>query len=116
MSNLAKLVKEITSASVLTIGRNKMHTEDVCGVVLTLRDFDFVTYTDDNGKAVNYPIVIFDEMPEGFYCGGKALNDICTAIEANGLHNDLKENGLKIMLTVSQTRNNKPFVTVSVME
>ena len=116
MSSLAQLVKEITSASPLTIGRNKMQTPDVCGVVLTLRDFDFMQYTDDGGRAVNYPIVIFDEMPEGYYCGGKALNDICIAIDANGLHNDLKANGLKIMLTVTQTRNNKPFVSVAVME
>lgn len=117
MNNLAKLVKEITSTSILTVGRTKVDTNDIVGVELTMRDFDFVEYVDKTAdKTVIYPVVIFDEMPESYYCGGKSLSDICTAIDANGLHDELKTNGLKVMLGVTKTKANQPFVTVTVME
>ena len=117
LSNLARLVKEITSTSLLTVGRTKIDTPDVTGIELTLRDFDFVEYVDKTAeKTVIYPVVIFDELPESYYCGGKSLSDICTAIESNGLHDELKTNGLKIMLGVTKTKANQPFVTVTVIE
>lgn len=117
MSNLARLVKEITSTSILTVGRVKIDTSEVVGVELTMRDFDFVTYEDTKEKKeVVYPVVIFDELPESYYCGGKALSDICTAIDANGLHDELKTNGLRVMLGVTKTKANQPFVTVTVIE
>lgn len=117
MSNLARLVKEITSTSILTLGRVKIDTPDVLGIELTLRDFDFVEYVDSREqKTVNYPVVVFDELPESYYCGGKALADICTAIEANGLHDELRTNGLRVMLGSTKTKANQPFVTVTVIE
>lgn len=117
LSNLARLVKEITSTSVLTVGRVKIDTPDILGVELTIRDFDFVEYVDTStSKPVVYPVVIFDELPESYYCGGKALSDICTAIDANGLHDELKTNGLKVMFGQTKTKSGQPFVTVTVIE
>lgn len=117
MGNLVKLVKEITSTSILTVGRTKVDTSDIIGIELTIRDFDFVEYVDKStSTTVIYPVIIFDEMPESYYCGGQSLSEICTAIDANGLHDELKTNGLKVMLGITKTKANQPFVTVTVME
>lgn len=112
MSNLTNFVKGLTSGSRLMQGREKVVTDDVVGIALTMRDFEMLTGND--GK--KFPVIIFDEMPEKYYTGGKVLTEICEGIENGGFHDELAQDGLKIMLGVKLTKAHKPCVIVTVLD
>ena len=118
ISRLKAIATEVSGTSPLTIGRNKMTTEQVCGYdKLTLRDFDFINYTDKStGEAVSYPVLIFDEIDDGFYCGGMALSDLCNAIkEDEELYEALKADGLPMTFTSTRTKSGNTYVNFSVL-
>lgn len=115
---LKALAAEVSGTSPLTVGRNKMTTAQICSYdELTLRDFDFINYVDKStGENVSYPVLIFDEITDGFYCGGMALNDLCTAIKEDAeLYEELKKDGLKMSFTETRTKNNQTYVNFVVL-
>lgn len=111
MSKLTEFAKGMVGGCRLMENREKVNTDDVVGVELTMRDFEMLT--GDNGK---FPVIIFDEMPDKFYMGGKVLSEICNGIDANGLHESLVAEGLRIVLTVKLTKAHKPCVSVKVLD
>lgn len=118
ISRLKVIATEVSGTSPLTIGRNKMTTEQICAYDrLTLRDFDFINYTDKTtGEAVSYPVLIFDEVDDGFYCGGMALSDLCNAIkEDEELYNALKAEGLPMSFTSTRTKGGNTYVNFIVL-
>lgn len=115
---LKALAAEVSGTSPLTVGRNKMTTAQICSYnELTLRDFDFINYVDKStGENISYPVLIFDELTDGFYCGGMALNDLCTAIKEDAeLYDELKKDGLKMSFTETRTKNNQTYVNFVVL-
>lgn len=115
---LKALAAEVSGTSPLTVGRNKMTTAQICSYdELTLRDFDFINYVDKStGESISYPVLIFDELTDGFYCGGMALNDLCTAIKEDAeLYDELKRDGLKMSFTETRTKNNQTYVNFVVL-
>lgn len=115
---LKALAAEVSGTSPLTVGRNKMTTAQICSFdELTLRDFDFISYVDKStGENISYPVLIFDELSDGFYCGGMALNDLCTAIkEDEELYSELKKDGLKMSFTETRTKSNQTYVNFVVL-
>lgn len=115
---LKALAAEVSGTSPLTVGRNKMTTAQICSFdELTLRDFDFINYVDKStGEQISYPVLIFDELTDGFYCGGMALNDLCSAIKEDAeLYDELKNNGLKMSFTETKTKNNQTYVNFVVL-
>lgn len=115
---LKALAAEVSGTSPLTVGRNKMTTAQICSFdELTLRDFDFISYVDKStSENISYPVLIFDELPDGFYCGGMALNDLCTAIkEDEELYSELKKDGLKMSFTETRTKSNQTYVNFVVL-
>lgn len=115
---LKALAAEVSGTSPLTVGRNKMTTAQICSYnELTLRDFDFINYIDKStGENISYPVLIFDELVDGFYCGGMALNDLCTAIKEDAeLYEELKKDGLKMSFTETKTKNNQTYVNFVVL-
>ena len=115
---LKALAAEVSGTSPLTTGRNKVDTNTICSYdSLTLRDFDFISYVDKTtGESINYPVLIFDEIDDGFYCGGMALSDLCNAIKDDTeLYNELKTTGLKMSFTATTTKTNKTYVNFVVL-
>ena len=115
---LKALAAEVSGTSPLTVGRNKMTTAQICSYnELTLRDFDFINYVDKStGENISYPVLLFDEIPDGFYCGGMALNDLCRAIKEDAeLYDELKKDGLKMSFTETRTKNNQTYVNFVVL-
>lgn len=118
LSRLKAKATEVSGTSPLTIGREKMTTEQVCSLDrLTLRDFDFISYVDKStGENVKYPVLIFDEVDDGFYCGGMAMADLCNAIkEDEELYTALKEEGLPMSFTSTRTKNGNTYVNFTVL-
>lgn len=114
-SGLSALIREVTGASRLTLGRNQMRTDAVTDQPLTLRDFDIVGYMDGD-KEVSYAVCIFDEFPEGYYNAGAQLTEVCASIEAAGLAEQLRETGYKLALKSKTTKNGQSFTVVIPME
>lgn len=115
---LKALAAEVSGTSPLTTGRNKVDTNTICSYdSLTLRDFDFISYVDKTtGESINYPVLIFDEIDDGFYCGGMALSDLCNAIKDDAeLYDELKTTGLKMSFTATTTKTNKTYVNFVVL-
>lgn len=114
-SGLSALIREVTGASRLTLGRNQMTTDAVTDQPLTLRDFDIVGYMDGD-KEVSYAVCIFDEFPEGYYNAGAQLTEVCASIEAAGLSEQLRETGYKLALKSKTTKKGQSFTVVIPME
>lgn len=117
-SRLKALAAEVSGTSPLTTGRNKMDTKTICSYdSLTLRDFDFISYVDKTtGESIKYPVLIFDEVEDGFYCGGMALSDLCNAIKDDAeLYNELKTTGLKMSFSATKTKSNNTYVNFTVL-
>lgn len=118
LSRLKNLATEVSGTSPLTIGRNKLTTEQVCSHdKLTLRDFDFINYVDKStGENVSYPVLIFDEIEDGFYCGGMAMSDLCNAIKEDAeLYDGLKNEGLPMSFTSTRTKNGNTYVNFTIL-
>lgn len=115
---LRALAAEVSGTSPLTTGRNKVDTNTIVSYPsLTLRDFDFISYVDKStGEQINYPVLIFDEIPDGFYCGGMALSDLCKAVKDDEeLYNELKTTGLKMSFSATKTKSNNTYVNFTVL-
>lgn len=116
-AQLKDFVKAITTTgSPLMNGRTKVTTPEIVGQPLTMRDFDFNEFTDEAGESKTYPVIIFDEIPNRFYCGGKQFTDICRGLEANGLKDMLNADGLRIVVTMKRTKRGQQFAAVSVID
>lgn len=119
ISKLKRVAAEVSGSSPLTIGKEKMTTEQICSYPrLTVRDFDWISYPDSKtGELVTYPVLIFDEVPDGFYCGGMALSNLCTAIKADDdLYNELKESGLPMKFEATRTKGGNTYVNFTVLD
>lgn len=115
---LRALAADVSGTSPLTIGRNKVETKTICSHdILTMKDFDFINYIDKiTGEEVHYPVIIFEEIEDGFYCGGMALADLCNAIKEDPeLYEQLKKEGLKMKFTETRTKSNNTYVNFVVM-
>jgi hypothetical protein len=115
---LKALAAEVSGTSPLTTGRNKVDTNAIVSYPeLTLRDFDFISYVDKTtGEQIKYPVLIFDEIPDGFYCGGMALSDLCNAIKDDPeLYEELKTAGLKMSFSATKTKSNNTYVNFTVL-
>lgn len=117
-SRLKQLASEVSGSSPLCIGRTKMTTEEVCAFPeVTLRDYDWISYHDkETDEDVKYPVVIFDEADTGFYCGGQALSDLLTAVDADEeLKNELRNEGLRLSFAATTTKSKKTYVNFTVL-
>ena len=115
---IKKIAVEVSGQSELCIGRNKIDTKTICSFdSLTLREFDFINYDDKStGEHVSYPVLIFDEIDDGFYCGGMAMSDLCNAIKEDPeLYDGLKDEGLPMSFTSTRTKNGNTYVNFTIL-
>ena len=103
--------------------RSKLSTDDVIqGSInfgfLTIIQFDVKT----SRQGVRYSVVNFSEYSDSYYCGGKALTNICDQwieayqgdiVQANL---DLKESGgCKVKIEKVRTSKGNPFVKFTII-
>lgn len=114
--NLINLALQATGSSPLMVGRNPITTGTIASMgTLTLRDYDWLRAID-NGIEKRYPIVIFDEIEDGYYSGGTQLYNLCKALDDASAKEELNETGLKLKFEESTTKDGKrSFTRVTVM-
>ena len=103
--------------------RTKMSTDDV---IQGTNDYNYLTIIQFDVKTsrqgVRYSVVNFAEYTDQYYCGGKALTNICDQwieayegdiVQANL---DLKEaGGCKVKFDKVRTSKGNPFVKVTII-
>lgn len=119
MINLKKLALEATGGSELMEGRTPIDTNAVVNYckndVLTIYAFDWLEAMNKQTKELQqYPIVLFKELEENYYAGGKQLNDLCRAIQSAGAESQLAEEGLPVKFEMIKTSDGNNFVKVTV--
>lgn len=123
MNKFVKAAHDTFSLSPLCTGRKKLSTIEVIDRPLTIVAFDFATI-HDRGEEKNFPIILFSEIEDGYYCGGKLLYNLCQVWAGSGEDGDLETvndelreaGGVKIKLTNSKTRDGNNLVTVEVLD
>ena len=109
MSSFSQFMSSGTSLDLE--GREQIKTKDLLDIRVTVEDYSLIKGA--HGKTA---IVVFKEMPNGFYFAGKALTGILSEIETAGKHEDLKKEGMKIILYTSKRRNGEDFAAVKEWE
>lgn len=120
MGKLQEIARNVAGNCKLEVGREKIETDEILGKELTIRDFEYVEYTDKTtGELISYYVVIFEELPNNFYRAGAQLSEICYTIatneEAEKLIDEIHEWGLVVVLEKVKTKDNNNFTKVTVM-
>lgn len=118
LAAIKQLATQVSGQSPLCIGRTKVDTKTICSYdKLTLIDFDFIAYDDKStGEHVEYPVLIFAEIEDGFYCGGMALADLCSALKENeAFMEELRESGLPMRFESTRTKTGNTYVNFTVL-
>lgn len=111
---LKEMAEEIleSSLSPLMEGMEKLATADIIGETLHITECDTVDYKD-----AHYCVIKFDEYPNHFYSGGLVLTKLIDGLinvyagDLSQLNNELKNDGLAIMLDTEKTKDRKRTVT-----
>lgn len=116
--DLSAIAERALTLSPLMTGREKFETEEIVNTKLTISKFDFAQL--DNAT---YPVIVFAEYPDKYYCGGFILNKMLTDIaeeyedidsfrDESGIYtlDDLFE-PLRIKLVPDKTRDGKRNIT-----
>lgn len=109
------------SLSDLMAGREKINTEDLIGQTVTVSEFDFAT-VEDKGNKKTFPVLIFAEYPNRYYCGGTLLNKMCIAWAAEydgdvaAASNDLADSGgVQIRFSAGKTKSGNNLTNIDVI-
>lgn len=117
--NFKKSAEKATTISYLMEGREKVVTEDIISQFkdgVTIAKFDVVDGKD------RYPVFVFKELENAFYCGGMVLMKIVDGwLEEFGGDIDKaneeleKFGGVRVKLEMSRTKDNNNITKVTVL-
>lgn len=88
INDLRKAAMSVISLSELCNERTKIETEALIGTTQTISAYELVHHTF-KGKDVCYPIIVFDEMPDRYYAGGKLLTNMLIALANEGVKDEV---------------------------
>lgn len=121
MSSFREIAAKTLSLSDLMAGREKVTTDDLIGQTVTVIEFDFATIKDKGEEKV-FPVLLFKERPNEYYCGGTLLNKMCMAWAAEydgdvaAASNALcDEGGVKIRFSSGRTKNGNNLTNIEVL-
>lgn len=130
MSKFKAIAQKETVLCPIMAGRTKIETDDICGKELTITDFDFAPkrdnktneiVVDENGTVQTYAVIIFEEIPDGFYNCGEILSRVCQAWmegyeSPEAASADLKkEGGVPVVLEKGKTNGGNNITTVTIL-
>lgn len=124
-----KAAQETTLLSPIMVGREKLETEDIIDKELTIVGFNFAPkfdekgrpIVDDNGTPDEFGVVIFNEIPDSYYCVGTVFTKVCktwaaafsSAEEASEAL--AAEGGVRVKFTSSKTKKGNNLTAVEIL-
>ena len=119
LSKIAQFLAEKHSLSRLMAGREKIETDSIIGIPLTIHDVT-VTAPDlkINDEPAHFAIYVFEEYPDGYVFGGQKLTEIADdLIEISQKENiSIDKMDLHIILNKTKTKGNNTFTTVDFID
>lgn len=116
-----EIAAKTLSLSDLMAGREKVTTDELIGKTVTVTEFDFATITD-RGEEKTFPVLLFKELPDKYYCGGTLLAKMCMAWAAEydgdvaAASNALAdEGGVQIRFTAGKTKSGNNLTNITVL-
>lgn len=101
--SLRERAAELSAAQLpIMANRTKGETEELIGVIVTVRDYGFLT-----GKNGQYGVFIVDEEPETFYFAGQVLTDDFQKLDDTGDHAAVVNEGLPMILSKRKAKESK---------
>lgn len=128
--NFKQVAQENTLLSAIMVGRDKVSTEDVINRELTIIGFDFAPKFDergnpivnpDTGEADTFGVLVFEEMPDKYYCVGTVFTKVCHAwaapFESVKEASDAlaAEGGVKVKFTPGKTKKGNNLTSVEIL-
>ncbi|MBD5232334.1 MAG: hypothetical protein HDS66_09345 [Bacteroidales bacterium] len=127
--NFKQVAQENTLLSPIMCNREKLETSEVINKELTIIGFDFAPKFDQNGERVvldtgeidTFGVVIFEEIPDRYYCVGTVFTKVCKAwaapfsspAEASAAL--AAEGGVRVRFTESKTKRNQNLTAVEIL-
>ena len=84
-------------------GKTKGNIKDLVGDTIHIDDFGFIHRTDGE-----YAVIHVAEHPDFFYFGGLALTDMLAQVDADGMREELAQQG--IVLTMKRSKNGRGYM------
>lgn len=107
--NLRERAKQFSVSLELMDGREKDSIDNIIGKVVTIKDFGFMK--DENDKL--YVAFVVEEHIDKFYFGGQVLTENLLELEKDGYTNEIKKDGLPVLLEKKRSKKNNVYTTVS---
>lgn len=117
MYDFKKTAIESQFLSPLMAGRKKLTTAELLEKALTIIEFDCVNASKDDDSP-NFAVLVFEELPDYYYCGGIVLQQICKNWEKDlggceKANQELKAyGGVKVQLSLGKTSSGKTITNV----
>jgi len=114
MNKYGKLLAEQHALSRLCVDREKLPTEDILGVELTVADVDVAENVMIDGEPTTFSIYVFKEFPDKYVYGGMKLTAVAKSIMEIAAKDriDVEKMDIKIMLKQVQLKNHNTFTDV----
>lgn len=129
--NFARVAQEATLLSPIMAGKEKLSTEDVIGKDLTIVAFDFAPKFDQKGNPVidestgevdTFGVVVFEELPDSYYCVGTVFTKVCKAWAAAFGNSPstasealVSQGGVKVRFRGGKTKGGNNLTTVDII-
>lgn len=106
--SLRDRAKELGAQLPFMDGREKGESTDLVGMISTIRDYGFLKSDDDR----EYVVIIVDEDKKHFFFGGTALSDQMRKLDDEGYGDEIRQDGLPMLLSEKKSRNNRKYINV----
>ncbi len=106
--SLKDRARELTTQLPFMAGREKGDAVELIGQYVDIVDYGFMT--GDEGH--DYAVFIVAQESKHFYFGGMALTDQLHKLDDEGYGNEIRAEGLPVLLTNKKSRNGRTYVNV----
>lgn len=129
--NFKKVAQENTLLSAIMADKKKLNTEDVLNKELTIIAFDFAPKFDKDGRAIvdestgepdEFGVIVFQEMPDAYYCVGTVFTKVCKAwaaefeTVAKASAALAAEGGVRVRFSPSKTKKGNNLTAVDILD
>jgi hypothetical protein len=112
MKTLRERAKEISNSLPLMEGREKGEIDRIVNDNITIKEYGFMSDTDNEGKEKEYVAFVVAEDPDHFYFGGQVLTEHMRQFENDGFHEAIVEEGLPVLLGKKKRKKKREYTTV----
>jgi hypothetical protein len=113
MKDLKARAKEFSILLPFMEGKDKGELDRIIDINVTIIDYVFLKYTNDDGEEKDYVCFVTKEDPQHFYFGGQVLTDNMHELDAEGYGEAIRKEGLPVQFSKKKSKNKREYTTVN---